>query len=62
MDVMAILAINRQKCQLERRRMIQQFIKFETKLHDQNMQWNYDSMWNIQLDEGHLHDFPLITI
>ena len=20
------------------------------------MQWNYDSMWNIQLDGGYLHD------
>ena len=34
--------------------MIRQFIKFENMLHDQNMQWNYDSMWNSQLDECYL--------
>ena len=42
--------------------MIRQFIKFGNILHDQNMQWNYDCMWNIQLDECYLHDISLITI
>ena len=31
-------------------------------LHDQNMQWNYDSMWNNQMDECPLHDILLIII
>ena len=30
-------------------------------MHDQNMQWNYDSMWNTQLDECHLHEIILMT-
>ena len=29
---------------------------------DQNMQWNHDCIWNIQLDECYLHDISLITI
>ena len=62
MDLMAILATYEQKCQLERRRMIWQFIEFENILHDQNTHWNHDCMWNIQLDECYLHDISLITL
>ena len=33
-----------------------QYIKLGKMLHDQSIKWIYDSMWNIQLDECHLHD------
>ena len=29
-------------------------------LHDENIQWNHDSMWNIQLDECYLHDIFIL--
>ena len=45
-----------QKCQRANNHIIWQFIEIGTILHDQNMQWNYNSTWNIQLAEYFLHD------